>query len=140
MDLLLTLDRAAGRLSAQIAGGLRAAIRAGRLSAGTRLPSSRDLARDLAVSRGVVVAAYEQLVAEGFLTSRRGDGTRVAAVVAGAAESRTPPAAAPPVSLTAPAPAPPASGPVEVSSRSAGTAPTAVRAGTVPVVPISAGS
>ncbi|WP_329519583.1 MocR-like pyridoxine biosynthesis transcription factor PdxR [Spirillospora sp. NBC_01491] len=77
-DLHLPLDRAAGRLAAQIAAGLRAAVRSGRLAAGTRLPSSRDLSRDLDVSRGVVVAAYEQLVAEGFLLSRRGDGTRVA--------------------------------------------------------------
>ncbi|MQY03910.1 MocR-like pyridoxine biosynthesis transcription factor PdxR [Actinomadura macrotermitis] len=77
-DLHLPLDRAAGRLAAQVAAGLRAGIRAGRLTAGTRLPSSRDLARDLAVSRGVAVAAYEQLIAEGFLTARRGDGTRVA--------------------------------------------------------------
>lgn len=77
-DLHLPLDRSAGRLAAQIAAGFRAAVRAGRLTAGTRLPSSRDLARDLEVSRGVVVTAYEQLIAEGFLTARRGDGTRVA--------------------------------------------------------------
>ncbi|GAA4224724.1 PLP-dependent aminotransferase family protein [Actinomadura meridiana] len=77
-DLHLPLDRGAGRLAAQIAAGFRAAVRAGRLTAGTRLPSSRDLARDLDVSRGVVVAAYEQLTAEGFLVARRGDGTRIA--------------------------------------------------------------
>ncbi|MFF0519552.1 PLP-dependent aminotransferase family protein [Actinomadura nitritigenes] len=77
-DLHLPLDRGAGRLAAQIAAGFRAAVRAGRLTAGTRLPSSRDLARDLEVSRGVVVAAYEQLTAEGFLIARRGDGTRIA--------------------------------------------------------------
>jgi GntR family transcriptional regulator/MocR family aminotransferase len=57
---------------------LRSAIRAGRLRAGTRLPSTRDLAHDLEVSRGVVVNAYEQLLAEGFLVARHGDGTRVA--------------------------------------------------------------
>ncbi|MEU6041602.1 PLP-dependent aminotransferase family protein [Actinomadura sp. NPDC047616] len=77
-DLHLPLDRSAGRLATQIAAGFRAAIRSGRLAPGTRLPSSRDLSRDLDVSRGVVVAAYEQLVAEGFLLARRGDGTRVA--------------------------------------------------------------
>ncbi|RAY14381.1 PLP-dependent aminotransferase family protein [Actinomadura craniellae] len=77
-DLHLPLDRAAGGLSSQIASGLRSAVRSGRLTAGTRLPSSRDLARALGVSRGVAVTAYEQLVAEGFLVSRRGDGTRVA--------------------------------------------------------------
>jgi DNA-binding transcriptional MocR family regulator len=78
MDPHLTLDRSAGRLAAQLADGLRAAVREGRLPPGTRLPSTRDLALDLAVSRGVVVTAYEQLVAEGFVVSRQGDGTRVA--------------------------------------------------------------
>lgn len=77
MDLHLELDRPAGRFSGQIADGLRAAIRSGRLVTGSRLPSTRDLAKDLGVSRGVVVAVYEQLVAEGFLRSRQGDGTRV---------------------------------------------------------------
>ncbi|TDB86010.1 winged helix-turn-helix domain-containing protein, partial [Actinomadura sp. 7K534] len=77
-DLHLPLDRSTGRLAAQIAAGFRSAVRSGRLTAGTRLPSSRDLARDLDVSRGVVVAAYEQLTAEGFLVARRGDGTRIA--------------------------------------------------------------
>ncbi|MFC5751997.1 PLP-dependent aminotransferase family protein [Actinomadura rugatobispora] len=90
-DLHLPLDRSAGRLAAQIAAGFRGAIRTGRLTAGTRLPSSRDLARDLEVSRGVVVTAYEQLIAEGFLVARRGDGTRVARL----ARPETPPPALP---------------------------------------------
>ena len=51
--------------------GLRNAIRAGRLLAGTQLPSSRALARDLGLARGTVVEAYEQLIAEGYLTARR---------------------------------------------------------------------
>jgi DNA-binding transcriptional MocR family regulator len=80
VDLHVTLDRAAGRLAGQLADGLRAAVRDGRLAPGDRLPSSRDLAGDLEVSRGVVVTAYEQLVAEGFIVSRQGDGTRVAPV------------------------------------------------------------
>ena len=57
--------------------GLRNAIRAGRLLAGTRLPSSRALARDLGLARGTVVEAYEQLIAEGYLTARPGRGTSV---------------------------------------------------------------
>ncbi|MFG2005695.1 PLP-dependent aminotransferase family protein [Spirillospora sp. NPDC048911] len=93
-DLHLTLDRAAGRLASQIAAGFRAGVRTGRLTAGTRLPSSRDLARDLDVSRGVVVTAYEQLIAEGFLIARRGDGTRVAPL---ARADAPPPAARPPL-------------------------------------------
>jgi GntR family transcriptional regulator/MocR family aminotransferase len=79
-DLHLRIDKTAGRLGGQVATELRLAIREKRLSGGTRLPSSRDLASDLGVSRGVVVAAYEQLVAEGFLTARSGDGTRVATI------------------------------------------------------------
>jgi DNA-binding transcriptional MocR family regulator len=78
MDLHVTLDRTAGRLAGQVADGLRDAVRDGRLRPGDRLPSTRDLADDLGVSRGVAVAAYEQLVAEGFVVSRQGDGTRVA--------------------------------------------------------------
>ncbi|MFF4620605.1 MocR-like pyridoxine biosynthesis transcription factor PdxR [Nonomuraea jabiensis] len=70
---------------------LRSAIRGGRLVAGTRLPSSRDLASQLGLSRGTVTQAYEQLVAEGWLTARQGSGTRVAAGTAEApARSGTP--------------------------------------------------
>lgn len=77
-DLHLIVDRAAGGVAAQIARELREAVRRGRLAAGVRLPASRELARDLGLSRGVVVEAYEQLVAEGFLISRTGAGTTVA--------------------------------------------------------------
>jgi GntR family transcriptional regulator/MocR family aminotransferase len=59
---------------------LRRAIRDGRLVPGTRLPSSRDLAAQLGVARGTVTSAYTQLVAEGYLTSRRGSGTTVASL------------------------------------------------------------
>ncbi|MFH0241112.1 PLP-dependent aminotransferase family protein [Streptomyces sp. HK10] len=57
--------------------GLREAVRSGRLAPGSRLPSSRELAADLGVSRGLVTEAYEQLTAEGYLTSSRGSGTWV---------------------------------------------------------------
>ncbi|NUW43564.1 aminotransferase-like domain-containing protein [Nonomuraea rhodomycinica] len=77
-DLYVPLDHARGGVAAQVASGLRDAVCSGRLAPGDRLPSSRDLAADLGVSRGVVVEAYEQLVAEGFLVSRVGSGTRVA--------------------------------------------------------------
>ncbi|SDP50121.1 PLP-dependent aminotransferase family protein [Lentzea jiangxiensis] len=59
---------------------LRRAIRDGRLAPGTRLPSSRDLAAQLEVARGTVTSAYTQLVAEGYLTTRRGSGTTVASL------------------------------------------------------------
>lgn len=57
---------------------LRRAIRGGRLASGSPVPSSRSLAATLELSRGVVVEAYEQLIAEGYLTSRAGGTTQVA--------------------------------------------------------------
>jgi GntR family transcriptional regulator/MocR family aminotransferase len=66
-------------LHRQIATSIREAIRAGRLPRGSSVPPSRLLAADLGVSRGVVVEAYQQLAAEGYLTSRAGGYTRVAA-------------------------------------------------------------
>jgi GntR family transcriptional regulator / MocR family aminotransferase len=77
VDIHLVLDRAAP-LRAQLERELRAAIRSGRLRAGAKLPPSRLLADELDVSRGVVVEAYSQLVAEGYLVARSGDGTRIA--------------------------------------------------------------
>jgi GntR family transcriptional regulator/MocR family aminotransferase len=78
MEALLDLDRSQPALGAQLTVALRAAIATGRLVSGARLPSSRELAAQLRVSRGVVVAAYEQLIAEGRLVARRGSGTLVA--------------------------------------------------------------
>jgi GntR family transcriptional regulator/MocR family aminotransferase len=78
-ELLVRLDRSAGQpLRAQLEASLREAIRGGRLRAGERLPSSRELARELGVSRGMVQECYGQLLAEGYLTSRAGSATRVA--------------------------------------------------------------
>ncbi|MFI6735910.1 PLP-dependent aminotransferase family protein [Nonomuraea sp. NPDC050451] len=77
-ELLLELPGRGSRGRA-LEEALRSAIRGGRLVAGTRLPSSRDLASQLGLSRGTVTQAYEQLVAEGWLTARQGSGTRVAA-------------------------------------------------------------
>jgi GntR family transcriptional regulator/MocR family aminotransferase len=88
-ELLVELDRAgADPLHRQLANGLRDAIRTGRLAPHTRLPSTRVLAADLGVSRRLVVDAYSQLAAEGFLLSRHGSGTRVATVDAAAAIER----------------------------------------------------
>jgi GntR family transcriptional regulator / MocR family aminotransferase len=84
-ELLLALARdAAVPLRAQLEGQLREAVGSGRLAGGVRLPSSRALAAELGVSRGVVVEAYGQLVAEGYLAVRRGS----APVVAGGVERR----------------------------------------------------
>ncbi|MDX3241110.1 PLP-dependent aminotransferase family protein [Streptomyces sp. ME18-1-4] len=73
-----TPARARGRA---LQAALRDAVRSGRLVQGTRLPSSRDLAADLGVSRGLVTEAYEQLTAEGYLRSGRGAGTWVGGAV-----------------------------------------------------------
>jgi GntR family transcriptional regulator/MocR family aminotransferase len=78
-ELLIELRRDGGRpLRAQLEAGLREAVRAGRLPAGARLPATRVLAADLGVSRRLVVEAYAQLLAEGYLVARRGAGTYVA--------------------------------------------------------------
>jgi GntR family transcriptional regulator/MocR family aminotransferase len=79
-DLLVALDRGAGPLGIQIQDQLRAAIRDRRLGAGERLPSTRHLAELLGVARGTVVDVYEQLLAEGYVESAVGSGTRVAAM------------------------------------------------------------
>jgi DNA-binding transcriptional MocR family regulator len=76
--LVLLAQPGHGSLRRRLRDSLREAISAGRLAPGTRLPSSRTLAEDLRVSRGVVVDAYAQLTAEGFLISRPGWGTTVA--------------------------------------------------------------
>jgi len=72
----IVLDRQRG-LSQQLYQALRARVLDGRLSSGTRLPASRDLAAILALSRNSVVRAYDQLYAEGYIESRVGDGTYV---------------------------------------------------------------
>ncbi|WP_095108641.1 PLP-dependent aminotransferase family protein [Pseudomonas sp. Irchel 3E20] len=73
----IELDRRQG-LSLQLYQALRQRVLDGRLSSGTRLPASRDLALALTISRNSVVRAYDQLYAEGFIESRVGDGTYVA--------------------------------------------------------------
>ncbi len=79
-EFLLQLDReSASPLRSQLEQALRGAIRSGRLAADERLPSSRELARELGVSRGLVQECYSQLRAEGFLIARTGSATRVAA-------------------------------------------------------------
>ncbi|MER7566836.1 PLP-dependent aminotransferase family protein [Streptomyces sp. NPDC097941] len=77
-DLHLDLDLHSRRgRSDQLAAALRRAIEAGRLLPGTRLPSTRSAATDLGVARGTVVSAYHHLIAEGYLETARGSGTRV---------------------------------------------------------------
>jgi GntR family transcriptional regulator / MocR family aminotransferase len=64
-------------MSLQIVRQLQEAIESGRVVRGTRLPSTRSLARTLGVSRNTVLTAYEELAARGFVRSRRGAGMYV---------------------------------------------------------------
>ncbi|OZM73789.1 GntR family transcriptional regulator [Amycolatopsis antarctica] len=87
----MEVNRASGRsLTEQIRAGITHRIADGALPPGARLPSSRHLAGDLDVSRSVVVQAYEQLIAEGYLRATQGSGTRVAGHVAAVAGPRSP--------------------------------------------------
>jgi len=85
------LERGGERpLYEQLERALRDAIRNGSLPAGTRLPSSRGLAAELGISRGVVTSAYEQLAAEGYLETSQGAPVRIASGVR--AQPHRPPA------------------------------------------------
>jgi GntR family transcriptional regulator/MocR family aminotransferase len=77
----LHLDLTGTRVRSALESALRDAVASGRLTPGTRLPSSRALAGDLGVARNTVAEAYGQLVAEGWLAAQVGSGTRVAAHV-----------------------------------------------------------
>ena len=90
VDLHLDLD--GPRVRGALERTLREAVRSGRLAPGTRLPSSRALARDLGLARNTVANAYGQLGAEGWLEARQGAAT----VVAHRAAAAPPAASAPP--------------------------------------------
>ncbi len=77
MDLLISLD-GQEPIYRQIYGGIRSAILEGRLAPSDRLPSTRSLAERLDVSRTVVLLAYNQLRAEGYIDARTGSGSYVA--------------------------------------------------------------
>jgi GntR family transcriptional regulator/MocR family aminotransferase len=79
-DVFLDIELRRGSLRRNLRCALREAIQDGRLSAGSRLPSSRRLASDLQVSRGVVADTYDQLAAEGYLAVTPRQAPLVAAV------------------------------------------------------------
>ncbi|MER6559454.1 PLP-dependent aminotransferase family protein [Streptomyces sp. NPDC001027] len=85
VDLHLEPDSGEGR-RAGLERALRDAVREGRLAPGSRLPATRRLAAETGISRNTVKAAYDQLVAEGYLTARQGSGTRVAVLPPAAAD------------------------------------------------------
>jgi GntR family transcriptional regulator/MocR family aminotransferase len=99
--MLLDLSRTDGPLYRRVYHALKSMIRDGRLAPAARLPSTRELAGDLRVSRNTVVLAYEQLFAEGYVVSRN----RATAAVA----SALPMAARPAAAGAKPAPSPPVS-------------------------------
>ena len=76
----ITLDSAMP-LYRQVYDGLREAILDGRLKGGERLPSTRTLAAELKISRNTVLAAFDQLLSEGYLQGARGSGTYIARVL-----------------------------------------------------------
>ncbi len=84
------LDRSAGQLGRQLSRLLREAIQRGELKPGELLPSTRHLASSLAVSRGTVLEAFEQLIAEGYLEAQAGAGTKVATALSDARKSTMP--------------------------------------------------
>ena len=79
--MFLELDDQGPRY-AQLTRALKQAILSGRCAPATRLPATRTLARDLDLSRNTVLAAYEQLAAEGFIEGRVGSGCYVSAFAA----------------------------------------------------------
>src|SRR4051794_26121378 len=98
VDVLVAVDRRADlALHEQLERTLRDAIRAGRLHAGAELPSSRGLAGELGVSRGVVTTAHDQLAAGGYPQTRQGAPPRVAPPVRAPPPPPPPPAPLPPV-------------------------------------------
>jgi GntR family transcriptional regulator / MocR family aminotransferase len=81
MQLTIPLSKHAGPLFEQVYAGLRAATLSGALREGEKLPSTRDLAEQLGISRTVTVLAYERLIAEGFAAGQTGSGTYVSSGV-----------------------------------------------------------
>lgn len=97
--MLISLDKT-GPLYLQVYRALRQAILQGELTTGSRLPATRTLAADLGISRNVVLLAYDQLSAEGYIESRPGAGTFVARALPDALlhTAKTDSSSAPPVS------------------------------------------
>lgn len=103
LDLVLPPPDRAGPVPVlrQLYLALRGAILSGALPPGARLPPTRALAQQMGLARNTVVAAYDQLLAEGFIEGRVGAGSFVSRDLPEGLEPAAPPAAAPP-----PAPAP----------------------------------
>jgi GntR family transcriptional regulator/MocR family aminotransferase len=83
MRVVIPLSKCNGPLYRQVYLGLREAILSGAFRAGEKLASTRDVAEQLGISRTIVLLAYDQLLAEGFVVGRSGSGTYVANGVTG---------------------------------------------------------
>src|SRR5262245_59924169 len=83
MQIAIPLSKNGVPLFRQLYARLREAILQGAFRAGEKLPSIRELAEQLKISRTVVLLAYDQLLAEGFLVGREGSGTYVSSAVNG---------------------------------------------------------
>lgn len=91
-ELLISVDRnGPASMQAQLERQLRDAIRGGKLRPGSEVPSTRDLARELGISRPLVMEAYAQLAAEGYLALRQGAAPRVADTAPGQQAQDLPP-------------------------------------------------
>jgi GntR family transcriptional regulator / MocR family aminotransferase len=82
MRAAITIDFAAATpVHAQVYAAWRQGIVSGRFASKDRVPSTRELAATLGIARSTVTQAYEQLIAEGYLQTRRGSGTFVCSVL-----------------------------------------------------------
>jgi len=88
VSFVIPLSKQGEPLFRQVYQGLRQAILSGTFRSGDRLPSTRDLAEQLGISRTVVLLAYEQLLAEGFAGGRGGSGTYVSEGLGGSRPKR----------------------------------------------------
>ena len=86
--MLLAIRRSGAPLHREIYEALKTGIREGQFRPGSRLPSTRALCADLGVSRNTVLAAYEQLLAEGYALARERATTVVADIVTPRATAR----------------------------------------------------
>ena len=111
-ELTVALDPSRRQpLFLQLASAIAEDVRSGRLEPGDPLPGSRELAERLGLTRNTVVAGYQELAAEGLVSSRVGRGTFVSTPPAGPTGAVMPPLPEPTYGLGSPRQSPPVSRP-----------------------------